>query len=150
MYKSDIQFIREKYCELADENNKLRDEIRVLKENKDELLLQFTRAPRGESVELDGRIYEVFSWREPKDCADISIGEVCLGLYPAAYAPFPLRVCCDGNCHFENMEGSPIEIEPLFVLQLPRIGETALIQKDENIRLQKQVVVLTDLDNETH
>ena len=32
MYKSDIQFIREKYCELADENNKLRDEIRTLKE----------------------------------------------------------------------------------------------------------------------
>jgi alkylhydroperoxidase/carboxymuconolactone decarboxylase family protein YurZ len=31
MYKSDIQFIREKYKELAEENNRLRDEIKVLK-----------------------------------------------------------------------------------------------------------------------
>ena len=32
MYKSDIQFIREKYKELAEENNKLQEEIKLLRE----------------------------------------------------------------------------------------------------------------------
>lgn len=34
MYKSDIQFIRDKYRELAEENNQLRDENRILREEK--------------------------------------------------------------------------------------------------------------------
>ena len=32
MYKSDVQFLREKYRELAEENDRLRDENKILKE----------------------------------------------------------------------------------------------------------------------
>lgn len=32
MFKSDIQFLREKYRELAEENDRLRDENKILKE----------------------------------------------------------------------------------------------------------------------
>lgn len=32
MFKSDLQFLREKYRELAEENDRLRDENKILKE----------------------------------------------------------------------------------------------------------------------
>ena len=102
MYKSDIQFIREKYRELADENNKLREELK--KRN--------TR------------------WYRPDEIVkDVLPGEILVAVYSTSLFKYPTYASrAVGYDYFEPFPKFSFAVDwekeqPLYVMPLPKLPD---------------------------
>jgi hypothetical protein len=86
-----------------------------------------------ETIEKDGKTYDVYRWRTVEDCKDIPIGEVVVAIYQGSYFSYPIIACYNGNGHFTSMHGEIIPAQPLYVMQLPPVGGVAVVDNQVEI-----------------
>lgn len=80
-----------------------------------------------DTIEKDGKTYNIYRWRKADECKDIPVGEVCIVLYPAGFSPYPIMAYSDGNGRFYSMGKIEIPVQPLYAIQIPPVGGIALI-----------------------